>query len=252
MVSAQPPSPWQSAVAAVLVGGPGATISHSTAAAVHRFPHLVHGWDVELTVVEPRHPRLPGAVVHRVSARLGTGAELVRGFPVTTPPRTLLDISNRLDPALLARLVDDGCISGLWTPDQLSRELERRRSSGRPRHRSLEALLAERSGLPAGESWLEQRAIRALAPYAPFEVQYQLVLDGQILILDVAWPRWQVAVEADGWGVRGRSRTKFDNDRRRSNLLAAHGWVVIHVTSAMGDDEIREAVSHVLPPGLRQ
>ena len=52
--------------------------------------------------------------------------------------------------------------------------------------------------------------IRILAPFAPFETQYELVLDGKLIRLDIAWPWWRVAAEVDGWGVRGRSRTKFD------------------------------------------
>ena len=64
---------------------------------------------------------------------------------------------------------------------------------------------------------LELRMIRILAPFAPFETQYELVLDGQLLRLDIAWPWWRVAAEVDGWGVRGNrnSRTKFVADRHR-------------------------------------
>ena len=67
-----------------------------------------------------------------------------------------------------------------------------------------------------------------------------------VIILDIAWPESGVAVESDGWRVRSRSRGKFDQDRRKANLLAAAGWIVIHATSAMGDEEIREAVQRVL------
>jgi hypothetical protein len=109
-------------------------------------------------------------------------------------------------------------------------------------------LLRDRTGTPPADSALEQRVIRLLAPYGPFETQYQIVVDGIIVILDIAWPIWRVGVEADGWSVRSRSRGKFDRDRRKANLLAANSWSIAHVTSTMSDSEIISAVSRLLPP----
>jgi very-short-patch-repair endonuclease len=49
-------------------------------------------------------------------------------------------------------------------------------------------------------------------------------------------------VECDGRQVHDASRLRFDEDRRRHNLLVAAGWQVVHLTSAMSDDEMRAAV----------
>ena len=83
--------------------------------------------------------------------------------------------------------------------------------------------------------------------YAPFETQYELVLEGKLIRLDIAWPWWRVAAEVDGWGVRSRSRTKFDEDRYRMNLLLAYGWRVAHLTSAMSQARILGDVGRLLP-----
>ncbi|HEY3810105.1 MAG TPA: hypothetical protein VGL49_01630 [Acidimicrobiales bacterium] len=110
-------------------------------------------------------------------------------------------------------------------------------------------MLAERLDEPRAESVLELRMIRALAPYAPFETQYQVILDGEVLVLDIAWPWWQVAAEVDGWWARSQSRRKLDRDSHRTNLLAAHGWKVAHLTSAMGDETVLRDVGRLLPVG---
>ncbi len=103
-----------------------------------------------------------------------------------------------------------------------------------------------RTGAGRADVDLEARAAQALASLGPFELQYQLVLDGRVYIIDLAWPLYRVAVECDGWEVRSRSRGKFDADRRKENHLASHGWTVVHLTSAMSDDEMRAAVVSVL------
>lgn len=109
-------------------------------------------------------------------------------------------------------------------------------------------LLDQRAEDPPAEGGLEGRVAAALACLGPFEfeVQYQLILDGSLLILDVAWPSLRVAVECDGWTLRSRSRGKFDADRRRDSLLALHGWTVIHLTTTMSDDEMRASVFPLL------
>ena len=94
---------------------------------------------------------------------------------------------------------------------------------------------------------LELRMIRILAPYGPFETQYQLVLDGRVLVLDIAWPWWRVAAEVDGWGAHGRSWSKFVDDRSRMNLLEAHGWRVAHLTAAMDKATVLRDVGRLLP-----
>jgi very-short-patch-repair endonuclease len=245
-VGGRPPSPWEQAVAVALLAGPGATLSHYTAAAIHGMPVGLADDAVELTVELPRAPCFEGVRIHRVRGLGSSDVIKVKGIRVTTPARTLVDLAGRLAPDYLARVLDEGRIRRLWTPAELAATADRAGSRGRGRNSSLRELIRRQDDVQI-ESMLEARIIRALQPFAPFEVQYQLVLDGHVLILDIAWPRPRVAVESDGWGVRSRSRTKFDQDRRKGNLLAAHGWTVVHLTSAMSDDEIGETVGRFVP-----
>lgn len=242
------PSPWEQAVAACLAGGPGCALSHLTAAVIHQFPHVAPGPVPEMSVVEGRNPRLASVQVHRV-ARLDACDVIARGgVHLTGPARTMVDLATRFPPPLVARIIDEGAVQRLWTPEDLREANHRTGGSGRRGTRLLDRLLAERTEVLEGQSALERRVIRVLDPLAPFETQHQLVLGGQVIILDIAWPWWRVGVEVDGWWVRSRSRTKFDGDRRRNNLLAAHGWRIAHVTSAMDDETILSDVCRILPP----
>lgn len=239
---------WQKAVAATLLAGAGSAMSHSSAARVHRLavpsgPSVVDG-AVEVSIPPGTHRRIRGAVVHRERALRDDEVELHRGVRVTVPSRTLVDLLPRLTPSALEKLVDEGSIRGAW--DYAGLAVAADLAKGRKGVDTLRRLLVVRLENPRVDSPLEDRAVRALACLHPFETRYQLVLDGQVVILDIAWPVYRVAAECDGWQVRSRSRGKFDHERRRNNLLASHGWRVVHLTSTMSDDEMRAAVFKVL------
>jgi hypothetical protein len=169
------------------------------------------------------------------------------GVGVTTPGRTIVDLAARLDRDRLGRIIDEGTIARRWTVAALTSCTDRLTAQGRPGVRKMRQVLTARADEPRADSMLELRMIRILAPYAPFETQYQLVLEGRILLLDVAWPWWRVAAEVDGWGVHGRSWSKFVDDRSRMNLLEAHDWRVAHLTSAMDKATVLRDVGRLLP-----
>ena len=201
----------------------------------------------EISVPASRHPEFSDAVVHRVAQLDQYDIERRSGVGVTTPPRTLVDLAARLTTDLLGRVIDEGTIARRWTVAGLMACTDRLSTPGRRGIRTLRQLLADRADEPRAESMLELRMIRILAPFAPFETQYELVLDGKLLRLDIAWPWWRVAAEVDGWGVRSRSRTKFVEDRYRMNLLEANDWRVAHLTSAMDASMVLRDVGRLLP-----
>jgi len=244
------PSDWQRAVAAWMVAGPEAALSHSTAARTHRFACVAPSDLIELSIAPSRRLAWPDCSIHRV--HLSDADVVVRsGVVLTSPIRTVMDIASTLGPAALEKVVDEGLIAGLWDVTTLDTAVRSAARSRRPGLPMLRDILADRTGLPTGDTALEQRVVRVLACLASFEVGYQVVVDGQVFVLDLAWPEHQVGVECDGWHVRRRSRSKFDHDRRRNNCLLNRGWTVIHVTTAMSDDEIRGAVMRALLQAAR-
>jgi predicted transcriptional regulator of viral defense system len=87
--------------AAVLAVGPGAVLSHRSAAALHGIRESDGAVDVTTT----RRASTRGVVVHCV-ARLHASDVTARGaIPVTTLPRTLLDLAAILTPEQLGKLL---------------------------------------------------------------------------------------------------------------------------------------------------
>ncbi len=67
--------------------------------------------------------------------------------------------------------------------------------------------------------------------------------------MDIAWVAEKVDGEVDGMQVRLMSRTKFERERRRANILAAHGWRIVHFTDKMDEATIFAQLAPLL--GLR-
>lgn len=259
------PSEWQEVVAAAMVAGPCGAVSHSTAARIHRFAGVAGSrvgavagagatagtaaaagalGAVELTVPVRANPRLAGCILHRVRDLDEKDVVMWREVRVTTPTRTLIDMAPRLPVAVIEKTVDEGLIARLWDEADLVAAVAG--AGGRPGVGKLRRVMAPRSGASGVDSHLEQTVTRALRSLGPFETGYEVIVEGRLYILDIAWPAYKVAAECDGWTVRGRSRSKFDHDRRKDNDLASQGWIVVHLTSAMSEDEMRTAVVRVL------
>ena len=243
-VVGRPPTSWQQVVAVGLLAGPSAALSHTTAARIHRFAPVVGGPRPEISVRYPRNSRMDGVCVHRVRDLGPRDVLEVRGVSVTTPARTLVDLAARLPGPLIATMFDEALIARALDAGEVGAVLDRLPNRRGIAH--LRSLVESRLERPVADSRLEARVVAVLEPLAPFQVQHQVILDGRVLVLDVAWPEARVALESDGWAVHTRSRSKFDGDRRRDNLLAAHGWLTGHVTSAMSDHEILATAARLL------
>lgn len=247
LVGGGEPTPWQLAVAAAMSAGPGGALSHATAGRVHRLVCVAPATGstpVDITVPRGTNPRLTGCTVHRRVNLCDQEVVVHRGVRVTSPVRTLIDLTPQLSRPLLEKTVDEGLIGRLWTMEDLVAGVER--AGGRTGIDSLRRLMGMRTGSQPVDTHLEDRAVKVLASLGPFETGFQIVIDGVVYVLDIAWPRYKVGVECDGWETRSRSRSKFDRDRRKDNRLAAHGWMIAHLTSAMSDDEMRAAVVGLL------
>lgn len=240
------PSRWEPVVAAALYLGPEAVVSHSTAASVHRLwcaaaiPALI-----ELSVRSRTGARPEGVVLHRRKSLPDYDIRERHGVLVTSPTRTLVDIVERLAPQTLERTLDEGLLSRAWDIDALDACLNRAMSNAPGRAR-LARLLACRRGLPLPESMLESRAYMALRELEPYQPHYQLSVGGSTYVLDAAWPDQLVAAEIVGRRYRAVSRSTFDRERRKLNALAAAGWRVAHLTSAMPPEEMVRAVRELL------
>ena len=121
-VGRRPVSAYERAGAAVLACGPGAALSHSSAMALWGY---WRNWDkpLEITVVGDR--RTAGIRVHRSTTLRRRDLTTQLGIRVTSPARTLIDMSPRLKDKALKRNVNNA-LNSLWlTEDQLAETLAR-------------------------------------------------------------------------------------------------------------------------------
>jgi hypothetical protein len=240
-----PPSAWEAILAAALSAGPGAVISHRAAAAIHHF------WGIappipELIVIGSSGRSLAGTKVHYSTDELpAEDVHLWSGLKITSPTRTLADISRGVEERLLGKIIDEGTIAKLWTPERIDERVARLDGPGWHSCKRLRGLLLPRLDQGDPDSALEQRVIRVLdGQVPPFEVHLVVFLEGQAVEMDIAWKEHRIDGEADGFAVRKASRSKFDGDRERRNLLTRHNWRQVHFTSTMSD---RTILSQVVP-----
>jgi hypothetical protein len=164
---------------------------------------------------------------------------------VTSPARTICDLSAVAPMATVARALDDALRRHLTTVRHLERVFTPMANRGRHRGRVIRALLEQRvDGFDPGESPAEERIVRWFTEAGlPRPVQqHRVAVDGLTLRLDAAYPDLRIAIEYDGWDAH-RIRTRFDSDRARGNDLEIRGWMVLRFTSTSSRREVVEATT---------
>jgi Transcriptional regulator, AbiEi antitoxin len=198
-------------MAAVLAGGRGAVLSHTSAAQLWGIEE--GGWKIHVTV--PRALRSRGRLVfHSVTLPSDEVTEL-EGIPVTTAARTLFDCAATLSRRRLERVMSEAEYRRLTDTVPLPALIERY-----TRHRgtrNLRAILATgRLGLDRTRSELEDRFLAFVDDRDLPRPEVNAVLDvGAITIeADFLWRRERVIVELDGRNAHERV-SAFQSDRSR-------------------------------------
>jgi very-short-patch-repair endonuclease len=212
------------AMAAVLACGPGAVLSHGSAAALWGF---FKRWDepFEVTVARDRRPR--DIRVHRCQL---TPADKKRqlGIPVTSPARTVLDCAPRV--RNIDRFVKDALLSPWLKEGQLSDAIRRH-----PQHPAASRVRHAAFGAPGmTHSDLEDRFVAFLTRFGIKMPELQFPMDGRVL--DAFFPEEGVIIELDSWQFH-RDRATFERDREKDALAAANGLVTVRIT----DERLEQA-----------
>jgi Protein of unknown function (DUF559)/Transcriptional regulator, AbiEi antitoxin len=212
--------------AAVLASGPGAVLSHASAAAA---------WDirvsatstVDVTVGSGGRARRKGIRLHRKRTLPADEVTELDGLPITTPARTLLDLAARglrgrrleaaLDRAELLRLLDFADVHRLLA-----------RHAGHPGTPSLQATLSRYvAGTVETRSALEELVLELCDAHAIPRPSVNVVLEGKVR--DFYWPHARLVVEADSYAWH-RSPSALDDDRERDATLTLRGYRVLRFT----------------------
>jgi very-short-patch-repair endonuclease len=222
-------------MAAVLSCGPGAALSHDSAAALFGI-RPDGGGDIEITIRSGSRRRRPGIRVHR---RPGLRWEEVGTFDhisVTSPVQTLIDLATRLGRIDLERAVSEADRLGLITPPVLRGALDAR--AGEPGVRVLRRLLDRRT-FRLTRSKLEQRFLPLVRRAGlPVPETKQWVNGYEV---DFYWPKLGLVVETDGLTYH-RTPAQQAEDRRRDQAHAAAGLTPLRFTH----EQVRYEPAHVL------
>ncbi len=209
-------------MAAVLACGPDAVASHRTAAWL---------WElmpdrrsvIDVTVPTRRRAR-PNIAVHTSpleQADRGT----IDGIPVTSLPRTLLDVAEIVVPRQLARAVEEAerrQVLDLVAIEQMMSRGRRRRGLGR-----LRAAVAPYKPPPFTRSELERRFTELIHEAGLPLPSQNVYLHGYEV--DAVWEDQRLIVELDGYEYH-HTRAAFERDRQRDAMLRAEGWTVLRFT----------------------
>ena len=213
--------------AAQLAAGPGAFLSHRTAAACRGLrPHAAV---IELTVPAEHTPtRRKGIRLHRTTTPVDRAqARPHDGLLTATVPRIIIDLARTERPGEIQRLIRESIRTGQFDLAALYTALEahpRRPGTGLARaalHRYL-------PGSEDRKSWLETQFQRhALGdPRLPAPLYNQRLLGYEI---DVMWVDQRVTLELDGRPYHVAVED-FDRDRGKDRVLTRHGWRSIRVS----------------------
>jgi very-short-patch-repair endonuclease len=200
-------------LAAVLAAGEGALLCGRAAA---HLVELVRGEPPAAEVIARSERRIEGVRVHRCRSLDARDAAVVRGIPVTTVPRTLVDLAAVLPADALARACHEAGVRYRTTPNEVVEVLARR-----PRTRGAKKLRQVIEGdVRVTLSVLESRFLKLLRTHGlPLPVTNRPAGGRRV---DCRWPEHRLTVELDSYRFHN-SRHSWEQDRRREREARARG-----------------------------
>jgi len=228
-------------MAAVLASGPGALLSHHTAAALWGIRGS-SGGAIHVTV--PHKSTSTKRIRRHFSIVPPDERTVEEGIPVTSVHRTIFDLAAAASADEVAAMIKEAEYLNRW--DRLSLPDLLKRYPGKGGSRKIRSALQRITEEPPcrQRSKLKER-------FAPFLRRHSLSLprfNDWILLgskryrVDCHWPQLRLIVELDGW--EGHStRSAFQDDRARDRALHAAGYSVIHLTWAQLDSEPTEVAA---------
>jgi very-short-patch-repair endonuclease len=218
------PAPHARETAGLLASGPRSVLSHRTAAAL---------WDL---LPYPAQERVcvtvpPGHGAARPNLRIHRGIldrrdiRFAGGLRRTSPPRTILDLSEELGDDQLERIVAEAHYRRLASERELISQLER--NPGKRGARRLRRVLDLPGGPQRTRSPAERALLRLLRANGVRGFECNARICGYEV--DFLWRDRRFAVEVDGYDAHS-GRAAFERDRLKLATLQANGVRVMPVS----------------------
>lgn len=213
---------------AVLAVGGDVALTHETSALLHGAEGLPLS-PITLTARHGSHHRLGGLFVHQIDDLVTWHRTSVRGLPVSSAERAVVELGATQPERVVGRVADDLVRGRATTYDRIAAVLAQVARPGKPGVEKVARTLDERVGgyvPPASE--LERAFFSALeAGGLPAPIR-QLPLPGRAPglrgLVDAAYPDAQMVMEVDGrrWHTRMEASRA---DRERDAQVVRAGWV---------------------------
>lgn len=219
-------TPLSKLMAGVLACGPGAVLSHRSAAVLLRILRRADdSAPVDVTSCRRHRGPRPGLRIHRTSRLEAEEIAEVQGVPVTSPARTILDLAGSVSARELERAVARAVRQGMVDGEDLRPLVARH--SGRRGISRLRALVATDAGAAFTRSEAEERFLALVRKARLPEPRANVLVRG--FEVDFVWHAQRLVVEVDGFAFHA-SKRRFESDRLRDAELSAAGYRVIRVT----------------------
>lgn len=222
-------------IAAVLASGPDAVLSHWSAATL---------WMIRsnsrsiIDVTTPRKSRSWDGIRRHHKALPTDEVTVEESVPVTTVPRTILDLAATESADVVANLLRESEYRQLH--DRLSLWDLVERYPGRRGMRKVRTALERLEEEPSGRrrSRLEERFVPFLRRHQLPQPRFNdwILIEGARYQADCHWPGTGQIVELDGWEGHG-TRAAFREDRARDRALRVAGYSITRITWNQLDDE---------------
>jgi very-short-patch-repair endonuclease len=203
---------------------PETVLSHEGAGTAWRF------WKYEsrpVTVTRPGSggPRRHGGLLAFRSSTLEGDTTTLRGIPITTVPRTLLDLAPRHSPTALARAVREAVRLNLTTTHAIVDCVSRH--PGRRGSRRLLTVISRYAGLPLerARSGAEVRALEVLRDGSFVLPRLNVRIAGEEA--DLSWAAHRLLIEVDG----GPFHLDVGEDARKQTRWERARWTVRRISS---------------------
>jgi very-short-patch-repair endonuclease len=231
-----PPTLMARARAAGLACGTGAVVSHRSAAEMFGLLPETRG-DVHVTVAGRNVAPREGVSRHRIAA-FGPGQVTnMRGIPVTSVARTICDLAATEPQREVEHAYQEALYRRIVTDRQIAAVLQRE-----PRRRGTPVIRALLDNPAMTRSERERALLRLLSSAQLPKPLTNVRLHGYLV--DAYWPEHGLVLEFDGWQAHGH-RSAFETDRKRDQVMAAHGLRVIRVTDRQLKYELVAVVARI-------
>jgi very-short-patch-repair endonuclease len=213
-------------LAAVLACGPGAALSH-TSAAVHWGLLTYEAPKPHVTTPASRRGA-PGIHLHRTRSRDARDTTTHRAIPITTLAKTLLDLAASSPANHLEHAIGLALRNELYDHRAITDVLVR--PHGRRGTKALRQATAEDLAFTRSELERRFKAVCRRAGLPRPLVNHTLVaLDHEPYEVDFYFPAHRLVVEIDGWRDHG-TRIALERDRAKDAALTATGYIVLRFT----------------------